>query len=47
MCTYRQAQLKKAKRHGPIREDIWNKLVGDFEPFGLWEENPDFRLWRV
>jgi putative SOS response-associated peptidase YedK len=33
MCTYHKAQLKKAARHGPIREDLWRKLVADFGEF--------------
>jgi len=33
VCTYHQAQLKNAKRHGAIRQDLWDKLVGEFESF--------------
>ncbi len=33
MCTYHKAQLKKGARHGAIREDLWEKLLGAFEEF--------------
>lgn len=33
MCTYHKAQLDKAKRHGAIREDLWEKLTAAFETF--------------
>ncbi|MES2923952.1 MAG: SOS response-associated peptidase family protein [Verrucomicrobiota bacterium] len=33
MCTYHQSQLKKAQRHGPVPQRLWEELVGAFEEF--------------
>ena len=40
MCTYHKVQLKKAQRHGAIREDLWEKLVAEFETFSEFGIEP-------
>lgn len=33
MCTYHQCLLKKAQRHGPVPQRLWEELVGAFGEF--------------